>query len=214
VNDTFQCDNLPQPAFNRQCLIYHVTLLHDHVDCEDECWYLRVDQVVDEQQLLLGWGLFVVHFPGLPSSASLEDRQHAPQARVLLVEHHASQRDALMAKDCILLFMETERVENPGLAYEDDTDILELISTGADLAVDRWAEYANVALQNFLNSMVFFTCARKNWQPPQQSPVDAFFVQHLQPVWLEDQLRSVPDAKISLDPEANTTSPWQQLDWD
>jgi len=177
--------------------------LHHHLECDDEYWYFHVAQVVDPQGQLLGYGVFVVHFPEIPPSASPEQAGNADKARVLLLDHLTSERDAKLAKRGFEAFMETERVDNPHYAYMNDTEVLEGTAINAEwdesAGTAVWQEYNGDQVRMFLDGEISYICQREKWQPRQESIVDQFFKEHPQPVWLDDQVRAMFDGQNGLD---------------
>jgi hypothetical protein len=192
--------------------------LHHHVDCEDECWFLHVASVTDTEKQALGWGLFAVHLPDLASTASEADIKGANRARILLLDHLQTKRDAQLAKHGFVHYMETERVDSPEYAYMNDTEVLEGAAIDAewDDATNTvvWQEYDGKALQDFLNENVLYALPCEKWQPREESLVDRLFKEHPQPTWLEDQLRAALDDQAGVEPDEDEDSPWQNLDLD
>ena len=146
----------PEDAYTL-CDIGDSPRLHDHIECEDECWYLHVAPVVDTEMQPLGWGLFAVHLPDLSPNASKAEIVGANRARILLLDHLHNKRDAKLAKHGFEYFMETERVDNPEYAYINDTEVLDGVALGAEWNDDKeavvWQEYSGKALQDFLNGV-------------------------------------------------------------
>jgi len=75
-----------------------------------------------------------------------------------------------------------------------------------------WQEFSGTDLQDFLSGTAPYVCPRKQWNPGEKPLIDRFFDEHPQPVWLEDQLRSVLDAHAGVEPDEDEDSPWQDLD--
>jgi hypothetical protein len=174
--------------------------------------YLHVGRVVDPDQQLLGWGLFAVHLPDLTSDASIEAMRNANRARVLLIDHHHSQRDAMLAKRGFTYFMETERVDNPEYACTDDTELFEnmVVESEWDDATNSvvWQEYSGQVFQDcLLSGSAPYVYPREKWQPHEQSIMDRFFRDHPQPVWLEDQMRAALDEQTGVEPDEDGDSP-------
>lgn len=195
--------------------------LHHHVECKDEYWYFRTAPVVDTEKQPLGWGLFVVHLPDLTSQASEPEIESANRARILLLDHLHTKRDAKLAKRGFEYYMETERVDNPEYAYIDDTEVLEGAAIDAEWDDETntvvWQEYSGKALQEFLCGAVLCAVPREKWQPREESLVDRFFKANPQPTWLEDQLRAALDDQVGVEPdedEDDEDNPWQALDLD
>jgi len=172
--------------------------------------------VVDNDKQPLGWGLFAVHFLNISSAASLDDIKRASRAKVLLIDHLHSKPDAQMAKHGFERFMENERLDDPDYAYMSDTEVVEGVAVNAewDDETERviWQEFSGIDLQDFLSGTTPYVCPRKKWKPGEKPLIDRFFDEHPQPVWLEDQLRSVLDAHVGVEPDEDKDSPWQDLD--
>jgi hypothetical protein len=209
--------NGPEDAYTL-CDIGDAPRLHDHIECEDECWYLHVAPVVDTEKQALGWGLFAVHLPDVSPNASEAEIESANRARILLLDHLHNKRDAKLAKHGFEHFMETERVDSPEYAYMNDTEVLDGVAINAEWNDETntvvWQEYSGKALQDFLNGSVLYVCPREKWQPRDKPLVDRFFEQNPQPTWLEDQLRAALDDQAGVEPDADEDDPWQNLDLD
>jgi len=190
--------------------------LHHHVACEDECWYFHVAPVVDLDGLPLGWGLFAVHLPDMPPNAPAAEIKGAKRARILLLDHLHSQREAKLAQHGFAHFMETERNDDPEYAYSDDTEVLEWAAINPEwndkINAVVWQEYNGKVLQDFLSGSVPYAIPRAKWQPQDKALVDRFFEEHPQPIWLEDQLRAALDDQVGVEPDEDEDSPWQSLD--
>jgi len=113
--------NGPEDAYTL-CDIGDSPRLHDHAECEDECWYLHVAQVVDTEKQALGWGLFAVHLLDVSPNASKAKIESANRARILLLDRLHTKHDAKLAQHDFEHFMETERIDNPEYAYMNDTE--------------------------------------------------------------------------------------------
>jgi len=189
--------------------------LHDHVECDAECWYFHVAPVVDREAQPLGWGLFAVHLPEVLPDASDAEVRGASRARILLLDHLHTKADALVAKHGFEYFMEAERIDNPEYAYMNDTEVLGGAALGAEWDDNThmvvWQDCNGKALQDFLAGAAPFIYPREKWQPRNKSLVDGFFEQHPQPTWLEDQLRAAMDAQMGVDLDDDEDSPWQAL---
>jgi hypothetical protein len=96
----------PEDAYTL-CDIGDSPRLHDHVERDDECWYLRATPVVGTDKQPLGWGLFAIHLPDLSPNASKAEIESANRARILLLDHLHNKRDAKLAKHGFEYFMET-----------------------------------------------------------------------------------------------------------
>jgi hypothetical protein len=192
--------------------------LHHHVECEDECWYFHIAPVVDTDKQELGWGLFAVHLPDLASNATQAEIEKANRARILLLDHLTSKRDAGLAKHGFAHYMETERTDNPEYAYMNDTEVL----AGAAIAAEWddetniviWKDYNGKALRDFLSGTVPYDVPREKWQPRAETLVDRFFKAYPQPTWLEDQLRAALDDHAGIEPDEDEDSPWQNFDFE
>jgi len=190
----------PQDAYTLRDMLD--VRLHDHVECDPECWQLRVSKVSDEQGSILGWGVLAFHFLDLPEDASRDAINRADHARVLLMEHHHTIRNAKLGVSGIVRFMEGTRLDDPDLAYMNDTEILESIAYGADdPSVSLWSEKSGEELHSLMNEKTLFVCNRADWQPRTQTPLDRFLAEHPQPVWFEDQFRAAMDAMAGIGPE-------------
>jgi len=189
--------------------------LHHHVEREDECWFFAVAPVVDTERQPLGWGLFAVHLPDLTSGASEADCKNASRASVLLLDPHPDKRDAMMAERGFMVFMETERLEDPSYAFMDDTEVLECaartVRRDESTSAELWQEYNGQALQDFLNGTTPAVCPREKWQPDAKPLVDRFFEEHPLPIWLEDQVLAALDEQAGVEPDDAEQSPWQSL---
>ena len=140
--------------------------------------------MVDTEKQELGWGLFAVHLPDLASNATQAEIESAHRARVLLLDHLNTKRDAGLAKHGFAHYMETERVDNPEYAYLNDTEVLEGAALDAEWDDETntvvWQEYNGKALQDFLSGTVFYAVPHEKWQPREESLVDRFFKEHPQ----------------------------------
>lgn len=209
--------NGPEDAYIL-CDIGDSPRLHHHVDCEDECWHLHTAEVVDTEQQPLGWGLFAVHLPDLASDAPETEIRNANRAKILLLDHLHTKRDAKLAKRGFEHYMETERVDNPEYAYMNDTEVI----AGATIAAEWndatntvvWQEISGQALQDFINGTTPYAYPREKWQPRDKPLVDRFFEQYPMPTWLEDQMRAAFDEHAGVEPDEDEDSPWQNLDLD
>jgi hypothetical protein len=192
--------------------------LHHHVECEDECWYLHTAQVVDIDKQPLGWGLFAVHLPHFTSTASETEIRNASQARILLLDHLHTKRDAKLAKRGFEYYMETERANNPEYAYTNDTEVIAGAAIGAEWNDETntvvWQEFSGKVLEDFLNGKAPYTCPCEKWQPRDKPLVDRFFEQYPMPTWLEDQMRAAFDEQAGVEPDEDEDSPWQGLNLD
>lgn len=205
----------PEDAYTL-CDIGDGPRLHDHVECEDECWYFHIASVVDTEKQPLGWGLFAVYLPELASNARGAEIENANQAMILLLDHLHSQRDAKLAQHGFEHFMETERLDNPEYAYMNDTEVLAEVAIEAEWSDATntviWQALSGKALRDFLNGAIPYACPREKWKPPDKPLVDRFFEQHPLPTWLEDQLRATFDEQAGVEPDIDEDNPWQNLD--
>src|SRR5205814_32204 len=106
----------------------------------------------------LGWGLFALHLLELAPNASQAEIENANRAKILLLDHLSTERDAKLAKRGFEYYMETERLNNPEYAYMNDTEVLEGAAIDAEWNDETntvvWQEYNGKALQDFLSGTV------------------------------------------------------------
>jgi len=190
--------------------------LHDHVECEDECWFMKPVPAADENGQVLGWALLAVYVPELPSTATLDEMRGAERAAILRLDTFRERRDVLMAQRGFWTFMETDRLDNPLYAYMDDTDVLELaaipVARDEEKSESLWQDCNQQTLCELLDGSFTYTMPRAAWQPRAKAPIDDYFEANPHPVWLEDQFRAVMDEVIGLKPESKDDDPWTDFD--
>jgi len=107
-------------------------------------------------------------------------------------------------------------LDDPDYAYMSDTEVVQGVAVNAewDDETERviWQDFSGTALQDFLSGTTPYICSREQWKPGEKPLIDRFFDEYPQPVWLEDQLRSVLDAHAGVEPDEDEDSPWQDLD--
>jgi len=190
--------------------------LHDHVECEDECWFLKSVPVADGNGQALGWSLLVVYVPDLPSNATLDKIRSMERAAILRLDTFRERRDVLMAQRGFWTFMETDRLANPLYTYMDDIDVLELaaipVARDAEKNDSLWQDCNQRTLHQLLEGSYTYTMSRDTWQPRAKALIDDYFESNPHPVWSEDQFRAVMDEVIGLKPELKDNDPWAALD--
>jgi len=206
----------PEDAYTLREMAYD-TRLHDHVERPtDECWRLHAARVVDPAREALGWAVFLVYYPELTSESEQEQIEQADYARILDVDHCVNELDARYAIDQLYGYMENERMEDPELAYEDDTMVLELISEGkrqdGDYLPD-WRELHEDELLAFLNGSIPVVIERKDWYPREDS-LSAFARKTQMSTHWEDQLRSSLMTQYGVQEPFEEDSPWNRIDLD
>jgi hypothetical protein len=193
--------------------------LHHHVERDNECWRFHVGKVNDTDGTLLGWGLFVVHFPGLLSAAANEEIEATTHGRIILINHCGTELEARLGLRGTAYFMEEgDRVDDPGYAFMNDTEVLSGLAVAPTLDEQTgdvlWLEYRDQGLHDFLSGKGTFVCPREQWQPPEKTPLDRFFEVHPQSVWVEDQLRTMLEEWTGTTSDFEPDSPWQEYETD